>query len=87
MEFDENATLQIVQKAVIWDKIRNGEETYLNGTNTCHKFTVTTVLSSMAQWHKTRNSHNLTLLIHEERWLKTAECHNIITSLRFEGPS
>ena len=48
-EFYENATLQIVELAVIWDKIRSGEETYLNGTNTCHKFTVTTVLSSMAQ--------------------------------------
>ena len=49
VEFDENATLQIAEEAVIWDKIRNGEEeTYLNGTNTCHKFTVTTVLSSMA---------------------------------------
>ena len=36
VDFDENATLQIVGLAVIWDKIRNGEETYLNGTNTCH---------------------------------------------------
>ena len=49
MEFDENATLQILELAVIWDKIRNGEETYLNGTSTCHNFTVATVAQDKNQ--------------------------------------